>query len=907
MAKKSRNQNTSDKNKGELSLDQLDAVSGGGVPVVTNNDNAQMMTDLQLTQPNALQPHAPSSPGNVAPIETGTHVGTTAGTTATGWEATAVARTGVSDTQHVADGITWTGQAGADVDASFYVGAGLRTQAGGHAIASSTVELDGGVTANSVARADGDVYLRVGIGGIGAGVEGGVRAYQNLTQTNDVGLGGGADFHNTTVAEAGVKAEAGAHAKLSPLDGNLTVGANAFAGGYLSVGETIGVSGGGVSGSVGAAAISPGSVGVGFTPLVGVQDGNFNVGIHMAGALGLGGFTVDANFSVDTGHLVNAAHTVADGVMGVVNDPATQFIGNLAAQAGQQIGNDIAHGTVNAAHTVADGTVGAANTVAHGVTDAAHAAGAGIVGAANTVGTGITDTAHAAGAGIVGAANTVGSGVTDAAHAAGAGIVGAANTVGAGVTGAANTVGAGITDAAHATGAGIVGAANAAGAGIVGVANTVGQGAADAAHAAGAGIVGAANTVGAGVTDAAHAAGAGIIGAANALGSGATDAAHAAAAAATSVANAAVQGAADAAHAAAAAATGAAEAAAHAAAEAKAAAEKAAADAAAQAKAAAEQAAAQVKAAAEHAAAEAKAAAEKAAAEAAAAAKAVAEKVAAEAVAAAKAAAEKIAAEAAAAKAAAEKHAAEVAAAAKAAAERAAAELKAAQEAAAREAARIAAEAKAAAERAAAEAKAAAERAAAEARAAAERAAAEARAAAERAAAEVQRQAEAAARAAASAARTVSSFFSNTFCHAAGTPIAMADGTYKPVEQLKMGDETLLGGTVLGRGEVLANDLYSYRGTVLNGRHAVFEDGRWLRVENSDLATLLDVPPATVYPVVTANHLLVCEQYICADLSEMDEDIGAVGRLAKLNADIERNAELRRMEEHFGFVQQRAA
>ena len=56
MAKKSRNQNTSDKNKGELSLDQLDAVSGGGVPVVTNNDNAQMMTDLQLTQPNALQP-----------------------------------------------------------------------------------------------------------------------------------------------------------------------------------------------------------------------------------------------------------------------------------------------------------------------------------------------------------------------------------------------------------------------------------------------------------------------------------------------------------------------------------------------------------------------------------------------------------------------------------------------------------------------------------------------------------------------------------------------------------------------------------------------------------------------------------------------------------------------------------
>ena len=147
----------------------------------------------------------------------------------------------------------------------------------------------------------------------------------------------------------------------------------------------------------------------------------------------------------------------------------------------------------------------------------------------------------------------------------------------------------------------------------------------------------------------------------------------------------------------------------------------------------------------------------------------------------------------------------------------------------------------------------------------------------------------------------------NFFCHTAGTLIAMADGTYKPVEQLKMGDETLLGGEVIGRGEVIATDLYSYRGTVLNGRHAVFEDGQWVRVENSPLATLLDVPPAPVYPVVTANHLLVCEQYICADLAEYDEDIGAVGRLAMLNADTERNAELLRAEKAYGLSQQRAA
>ena len=94
---------------------------------------------------------------------------------------------------------------------------------------------------------------------------------------------------------------------------------------------------------------------------------------------------------------------------------------------------------------------------------------------------------------------------------------------------------------------------------------------------------------------------------------------------------------------------------------------------------------------------------------------------------------------------------------------------------------------------------------------------------------------------------------------------------------------------------------------MLNGRHAVFEDGSWVRVEDSTQATLLDVPPATVYPIVTANHLLVCEQYICADLAEMDKDIGAVGRLAELNADTVRNRELSRAEEQLGLAQQLAA
>ena len=95
---------------------------------------------------------------------------------------------------------------------------------------------------------------------------------------------------------------------------------------------------------------------------------------------------------------------------------------------------------------------------------------------------------------------------------------------------------------------------------------------------------------------------------------------------------------------------------------------------------------------------------------------------------------------------------------------------------------------------------------------------------------------------------------------------------------------------------MLATDLYSYRGTILNGRHAVFENGSWVRVDQSANAIPLDIGSQMVYPVVTEQHLLVCEEYICADVVEMDMDIGAVGRLALLNENTERNRELELFE-----------
>jgi uncharacterized protein len=132
------------------------------------------------------------------------------------------------------------------------------------------------------------------------------------------------------------------------------------------------------------------------------------------------------------------------------------------------------------------------------------------------------------------------------------------------------------------------------------------------------------------------------------------------------------------------------------------------------------------------------------------------------------------------------------------------------------------------------------------------------------------------------------------FCHAAGTMIRMEDGTSKAVEDLVIGDRVLLGGEVIGRGEVRSNDLWDYRGTIVSGRHAVWTGTEWKRVIEAPSSTRHEDEVATVYPIVTEKHLLVCEDYVCADFAETDDfDMSPSQRLARLNAMTERNKELR--------------
>jgi len=134
-------------------------------------------------------------------------------------------------------------------------------------------------------------------------------------------------------------------------------------------------------------------------------------------------------------------------------------------------------------------------------------------------------------------------------------------------------------------------------------------------------------------------------------------------------------------------------------------------------------------------------------------------------------------------------------------------------------------------------------------------------------------------------------------CFTAGTPILMADGSYKKVEDLKIGDVTALGGAVYGKGEVLSNDLYFYRGAVASGTHTVFcEDGVWRHLEDVPEAERVYVDGfACVYPIITENNLLVTGDFISADYLEIPEfvdnmtDMTQTQRLEWLNNNTERN------------------
>ncbi|MER8602786.1 hypothetical protein NKH48_03190 [Mesorhizobium sp. M1233] len=130
-------------------------------------------------------------------------------------------------------------------------------------------------------------------------------------------------------------------------------------------------------------------------------------------------------------------------------------------------------------------------------------------------------------------------------------------------------------------------------------------------------------------------------------------------------------------------------------------------------------------------------------------------------------------------------------------------------------------------------------------------------------------------------------------CYAKGTEVRMADGSWKPVETIQLFEQVMLGGTVIGRGEALSDNAFRYKGQIVTGSHAVLDGARFRRVEETADAEPFDLGrdgQITVYPIVTANHLMVLRTHIAADFAETDAsgDQLPEQRLEEINADADR-------------------
>jgi len=108
-------------------------------------------------------------------------------------------------------------------------------------------------------------------------------------------------------------------------------------------------------------------------------------------------------------------------------------------------------------------------------------------------------------------------------------------------------------------------------------------------------------------------------------------------------------------------------------------------------------------------------------------------------------------------------------------------------------------------------------------------------------------------------------------CFIAGTMISMADGSFKPVEQVDIGDTVSVGGKVFATGKFLIDNLYDYNGIQVSGTHMVKEDGAWTRVEDSRLGVSLGDDEVIVYVFGNVNRRIIINGTEFTDYFELSE------------------------------------
>ena len=108
-------------------------------------------------------------------------------------------------------------------------------------------------------------------------------------------------------------------------------------------------------------------------------------------------------------------------------------------------------------------------------------------------------------------------------------------------------------------------------------------------------------------------------------------------------------------------------------------------------------------------------------------------------------------------------------------------------------------------------------------------------------------------------------------CFLPDTKITMADGSKKKIINVELKDNIKVGGNVFATAKFLITNLYDYKGVKVSGSHMVNENGKWIRVEDSDIAKSLGNDEHVVYTLGTQNRRIVINDILFTDYFEIDE------------------------------------
>lgn len=129
--------------------------------------------------------------------------------------------------------------------------------------------------------------------------------------------------------------------------------------------------------------------------------------------------------------------------------------------------------------------------------------------------------------------------------------------------------------------------------------------------------------------------------------------------------------------------------------------------------------------------------------------------------------------------------------------------------------------------------------------------------------------------------------FLGGFCFDPETLILMSDNTKKKIKDIELGDLTF-GGNVISIRKAITPDgtRYNYLGVVVTGSHAVKENGKWVRIADSQYAIHIK-NSGFVISLVTSKHLINANEVIFADEMETDENLMPQESLKLMNQRLE--------------------